>query len=328
MKKCPICNKELKQLMSHLRKHFTSDKERYEFYLKQYYNVSLNDIIDKYKTGEESPYTIYLKYNIDMRKYLYSFLRRTPSESKKTIGYKKKYNQTIKKKYGVDHISQSPKIKIKKKQTFIKNYGVENNFSRPEIHAKAILSNINRTKEQKKESHKKYIETLHQKYGPSINNVTQLPHVSKKLSQKVKERLKNMSDDDKINMTQKARHIKVKNGPISKIEKVVSNILKKYNKKYMHNKGMGKYICDFIDQEQKKIIEINGDLWHANPIKYQPNDIIPVINKLAQQIWERDKKRKDYFTKLGYEYIIIWENEIHKKPEEHIINLLKEKNVL
>jgi very-short-patch-repair endonuclease len=329
---CPICKQQLKNkngwMNGHLQKHFNTKEEKYDFYLKHYYNISYNTLIDKYKKGEESAWTIVLKYKLHIREHLNNIVYRTPSESKKTTSYKRKYYQTIKKRYGVNNISQSPEIKDKKKQTCLRKYGVENNFINPDIRKKGIYALANRTKEQKEASRKKYIETLHRKYGPNINNVAQIPSIAKKISKHTKNRCKNMSCDEKAKMTQKARNTKMQNGCVSQIEKRVGDILKKYNKKYANNIPVGKYICDYIDEQNKKVLEVNGDMWHANPIVYKPNDIIPIINKQAKQIWEKDKKRKDYFTNRGYEYIVIWEKEIHKKPEEYIVNILKERQIL
>jgi len=52
---------------------------------------------------------------------------------------------------------------------------------------------------------------------------------------------------------------------------------------------------DFVNDEQKKIIEVFGDYWH------EKSEIEPRRRRLA---------------KAGYETLIIWEHEINKEPQE------------
>jgi hypothetical protein len=73
-----------------------------------------------------------------------------------------------------------------------------------------------------------------------------------------------------------------------------------------------------------KIIEFNGDYWHANPKFYKENErmkfIIPQKTKysgdLAKNIWEYDKKKKTTLEKMGYKVKGVWESDYHKNPEK------------
>ena len=53
---------------------------------------------------------------------------------------------------------------------------------------------------------------------------------------------------------------------------------------------------------KNKIIEYNGDFWHANPSKYKPNDIINFPNShgtvSAKEVWSNDSK-KNQFCKVS-----------------------------
>lgn len=46
------------------------------------------------------------------------------------------------------------------------------------------------------------------------------------------------------------------------------------------------------------------------------------INKLAKEIWEIDAKRIGFLKLLGYDVLIVWEND-WKKNKEEVVNLLK-----
>ena len=68
---------------------------------------------------------------------------------------------------------------------------------------------------------------------------------------------------------------------------------------------------DFVVLDIKKIIEFNGDKWHANPKYYKYNDI-PMngfINKTAKEIWINDLLKNNKAINNGYEILTIWENE-------------------
>jgi len=61
---------------------------------------------------------------------------------------------------------------------------------------------------------------------------------------------------------------------------------------------------DYIDINNKKIIEIYGDYWHKN---------------------EDPDKRIDYFKRFGYDCLVIWEHEIYDDLEK-VVDRIKEFN--
>ena len=71
---------------------------------------------------------------------------------------------------------------------------------------------------------------------------------------------------------------------------------------------------DIIFPDKKVVIEIYGNLWHANPQYYSKLDIIHTWDGdlTAGEIWKRDKIRENHIKSLGYDVIILWESEITK----------------
>lgn len=69
-----------------------------------------------------------------------------------------------------------------------------------------------------------------------------------------------------------------------------------------------------------KIIEFNGDYWHANPKFYKSTDFIsyPTERILASEVWLRDAKRLNAVRDLGYKIFIVWENEFNSDPVKKI----------
>lgn len=67
-----------------------------------------------------------------------------------------------------------------------------------------------------------------------------------------------------------------------------------------------RYLCDFVDIENKVIFKVNGDYWHANPILYNENDL---TNQQKLNV-KQDINSNKFFSKLGYKVCVIWESEI------------------
>jgi len=72
---------------------------------------------------------------------------------------------------------------------------------------------------------------------------------------------------------------------------------------------IGGFNPDFLSKNPKHIIEVYGDYWHANPNIY--SDLTK--GQLKQR--DKDKRRLEAYSSLGYKTLIIWENEL-KNPQE------------
>ena len=75
-----------------------------------------------------------------------------------------------------------------------------------------------------------------------------------------------------------------------------------------------------------KIIEFNGDFWHANPKYYSANDELPRFDNtkvVAKELWEADKKRYDALEKLGYKIKVVWESDYNENSKQVIADCLK-----
>lgn len=67
---------------------------------------------------------------------------------------------------------------------------------------------------------------------------------------------------------------------------------------------------DIYIPKTKTVIEVNGDYWHMNPIKYKSTDYNKNTHLTAEQTWKKDKEKVDYLKNNGYKVIIVWENEV------------------
>ena len=144
-----------------------------------------------------------------------------------------------------------------------------------------------------------------------------LAHLGKKASKETK---KKMSEIHKKRW--KKNRIKILNTLMkhwniapNKPEKELTKLLERACLNEYHYVGNGKtsiggFNPDFIDQKNKKIIELYGDYWHTR-----------------SEIVERDLRRLKTYRLLGYKTLIIWEHELKnlQKVTEKILKFNGEK---
>lgn len=84
------------------------------------------------------------------------------------------------------------------------------------------------------------------------------------------------------------------------------------------------YYFDFCYKD--KIIEYNGDYWHANPNFYE-SDYLFKGDVLASDIWEKDRRKQIFAEQKGYKVLTVWDSEYKKGSIdvlEKCLNFLKQ----
>jgi len=102
-------------------------------------------------------------------------------------------------------------------------------------------------------------------------------------------------------------------------EEVEKSVNKKllYGKEERSIRGSSIYKVDCLCEQSKKIIEFNGDYWHANPKYYKPTDIIKGKRQfIASEKWEYDKKKLDELKDKGYDVMVVWEDDYRTNPDK------------
>lgn len=74
------------------------------------------------------------------------------------------------------------------------------------------------------------------------------------------------------------------------------------------------HFYDFLHIPTKTIIEFHGDRFHGNPLYYKADDKIPFGT--AGEKWLADEKKQKYAESLGYNHLVVWENDYRKNPTE------------
>ncbi len=82
----------------------------------------------------------------------------------------------------------------------------------------------------------------------------------------------------------------------------------------------GVWLYDFCDKKRKKIIEYNGDQYHANPNLYESTDNPHPFRKwiTAQEIWDKDKEKIRIAKVEGYVVLTIWDGD-YKRNKEKVV---------
>ena len=126
---------------------------------------------------------------------------------------------------------------------------------------------------------------------------------------------------DKLKETRKLG--KIKSVIRSKTEKQIINEIKKLGYVVKHSHKVDTKICDIFLPQFNLIIEYNGDYWHCNPKKYDPDYFNQKKQKTAKELWEYDKNKIDLIKEKGYNLEIVWESDL--KEDNTIINKLIKK---
>lgn len=271
----------------------SSNSKEYRDYVKTFLTKELlEELISKYSINYICNFILKPKgYKIVPA----SLIERCKNLNIKTLSIKEQrnskkvrdsYKKTCLKKYGfVNALSKNTKPFKKRNQTVKNKYGVSNVFQVPEI--------IQKSK-----------KTMIEKYG--VTCASQLPLYERNF------------------------------GRTSKIHIKIENFLKENNISYeseklgflKFNKFFNKLFSPKVDiliKNQKIIIEIYGDYWHANPKKYSKDFIVARWGgkKRAEEIWHYDKIRINHLKSFGYKIIILWESDIKNKFEKIKRQLIK-----
>jgi len=183
------------------------------------------------------------------------------------------------------------------------------------------------------DKYKKRNETVQKKYGVSC--VFKLEEVKQKSTATLLERY---GVENPINLPNRVSNV----GRKSKAHQVVENWLRSANIAFesekvdrslrAYNKDLQRWYQprpDLVLNNERIIIEIYGDMWHANPNKYKDSDQLVLWTGLtsAQSIRERNRIREQHLKDRGYLVICVWTSSIGRGrgAQAHTrIDLLKE----
>ncbi|CAB4123246.1 hypothetical protein UFOVP29_405 [uncultured Caudovirales phage] len=82
------------------------------------------------------------------------------------------------------------------------------------------------------------------------------------------------------------------------------------------------YFYDFGSTSDKKLIEFNGSVWHANPKIYSESFVLPG-GKDAKTVWEHDRNKISNAITQGFKVYIIWDDDWINNRNDVLSNLLR-----
>jgi hypothetical protein len=70
------------------------------------------------------------------------------------------------------------------------------------------------------------------------------------------------------------------------------------------------YVFDIFVPSLNLLIEVNGDYWHLNPLKYASDHVDECRNVTARGVWEADALKRQVAFNAGYKVNVLWESSI------------------
>lgn len=101
----------------------------------------------------------------------------------------------------------------------------------------------------------------------------------------------------------------------TKIQISINEILDGLNIVYEREYALDFYSCDNFLLDYHLIIEVMGDYWHGNPLKYNVNKYC--LNAIQSKTILKDKQKRGYIKKhYGYPILNLWEADIKQQPDK------------
>lgn len=88
------------------------------------------------------------------------------------------------------------------------------------------------------------------------------------------------------------------------------SLIKSRNIEYVKQLRINWFLYDFYLPEKNLIVEIQGDYWHGNPKFY------PILSKYQKARKIKDKEKRTLAKNKGYNYCVIWENNLRSYHKE------------
>ena len=230
---------------------------------------------------------------------------------------KEKIKASLVEKYGVEYSMQLDSFKEKRVKTYLEKYGVDN------------PSKLPANREQAK-------RTTEEKYGnANYRNIEQ----QKKTNAKKTKAERDAIIQKRINFnlehygvaTTFAIHPSYKS--ISKLSNRIKAIIDNHGVKNYESEFRIDYFDESLNCHRFRrydfkfgnvLLELNGDYFHANPLKYKAKDVLRIHHKdiEVQSIWNDDLLKKQLAESYGYKIVYLWEADMKKMNDNELYNWL------
>lgn len=322
---CEFCGKPIKNNPHSKSGHYRVCK-KYRVYKQQIADsITKEFLYEEYVVKELSMPFIALTLGLKKHTIVYEKLKeygfhiRTLAETRKTKGYIESTKSACRKKYDADYHTCKTSNKRKEIDDAIRVYSAdESRISVAQIKMKeTIRKNFGVDYiSQSKYWSDKVKDTCYKRYG--VDNVSKVPEFIEKgiETKNSKERVYTASSTKANGLFDEIRKMIDDNEHIHCASKG-----KEFGKRI---KETGRYCYyDFVDTQNKKCIEFNGNYYHANPIMYEPDTFIKKRQQTAEEIWNSDYEKMQRLEADGFDIRIVWESEFDESPEYVISECIK-----
>ena len=112
-----------------------------------------------------------------------------------------------------------------------------------------------------------------------------------------------------------AKRFKKTNLTDTKIQLSINQMLNDLSIEYEREYTLDYYACDNFLTDYNLIIEVMGDYWHGNPIRYNASEYL--MNNIQARTILKDKQKRGYIQNhFGYPILNLWESDIEKYPDK------------
>lgn len=282
---CPVCNAHLKQISNkHAKLHGYDSSANMKIALNLA-EITCQSKKEKSKGDKNAAFNHGGKYS----KFSKNFIH----------GYNKEWHQTSKDNFKLD-----------------KKNNVDKYPNRIEYWIKKANGDIELGKQLYKEHQTRDLKYFVKKYGEVEGTAR---HAAK-----TEKWVKTMSGKP-IDELRRINESKVRKSSCfySKAEKEIFNSIKSQIPGLTEQVGIERpatakrfYIYDMC--YKNKIIEYNGDFWHANPDIYTESFVNPYSKLTFNEIRKRDEDKLWVANNAGYDLMVVWESDYNKNKEELI----------
>lgn len=286
--KCKICGFEGKSLVSHLKKH----------------NITPNEYKIKYNV--ERVHTV----SEEQKKYLSDLW----SERMKEEQWKKKYDKNRKsiwtENYWIEKGMGESDAKEKVKQIQSENAKKRDYKKSPSVLTIDYYISKGYTETEAKEN----ISEIQSKLSSHSKRFTGKRHTTetrKKISKNMSKHISDIGVDEWLSHFGDMSDIQYRSNAEIELYEFVDNIT---NGQVTANTFLENYNVDIV--YKNKIIEYFGVYWHCHPDVYPDDYLHPHKQKVASEIRKDDNRKIKKLKKMGYDIMIVWENEYMKNKIE------------
>jgi len=185
----------------------------------------------------------------------------------------------------------------------------------------------------------KYENTMLKRFG--VKRPLQSPKIHKKFKSTMEKNYGVSYSAQSPELLQKTWNNTIWKNKASKFEREIATVLEKKLSNEVKMRSVLSGTCKqrgFYSQEENcyyypdiiiedlLIIEAFGDYWHGNPKLYNEKDLV-AHNEIAEELWEKDKRRLENIKKLsGLPIEIVWEYDWRHNQKEVLRKILKHVN--